>query len=187
LACARAKFFRRFLTIVNFNQPISSKTATSKVSFAWWHQLSQRDRRAVLGMACVLLPVLVWWLGVAPALRILRAAPVQQAKLQTQWQTMQQMAEQAASLKQVVPLSYAASKAALEAGTQKHLGDRAKLQMTASQATVLLTQVPAADLAQWLADVRQNARLTPMRTKLQADAQQKWSGTVDFQWTGNGA
>ena len=54
-----------------------------------WVTLSRREQHLLGWGAAVLLLATLWWVGIAPALRILHEAPAQQAALDAQRQRMQ--------------------------------------------------------------------------------------------------
>ena len=60
-----------------------------------WATLSGREQRLLGWGACVLLLATLWWVGIAPALQILKEAPAQQAALDAQWQHMQALQAEA--------------------------------------------------------------------------------------------
>ena len=121
-------------------------------------RLSPRERQAVLIALWVVGLVLLWWLAVGPALTTLREAPARHARLDAQLGQMQRMAASATALR-------SESTAQLSV-----LGDRA---------TATLRGTPPAALAQWLAQVRINARLLPLESQLTRDpATSGWNGTV---------
>ena len=68
---------------------------------------------------------------------------------------------------------------ALEQATTTTLAGTAQLQVQGDRATVTLRGTPPDALAQWLAQVRINARLLPLETQLTRDpATSGWNGTV---------
>jgi general secretion pathway protein M len=132
--------------------------------------------------ASALTVALLWWGLLAPALSILRQAPAQHAALDAQLQTMQALAERARTLKAQPLLSRDDSLRALEQATALHLKQAGALKFMGDQATVTLPATSATTLANWLADVRSNARLTPTEarlTKVNA-TQATWQGSVVF-------
>ena len=64
----------------------------------WWSALASRERALLQLTLVVVLGALVWWVGLAPALRTVRAAPAQLETLDQQWLAMQNLAAQARSL-----------------------------------------------------------------------------------------
>lgn len=155
----------------------------------WLATRAPRERQALLAMTWVLGLALLWSVGIAPAWRTLKEAPVQQARLVPQLQTMRAQAAQALALKNANPTQpkRVDNQRALMEATQRHLGPQITPQIQGEQATVVLQSVPATALATWLEDVRINARLTPSDVRLtrQPTAPTKapstevnWSGTV---------
>lgn len=144
-------------------------------------RLSPRERQAVLIALWVVGLGLLWWLAVAPALTTLREAPARHARLDAQIGQMQRMAAAANALR-----SESTAQApgrdqvlrAVEAATAT-LGPTAQLSVLGDRATATLRGTPPAALAQWLAQVRINARLLPLETQLTRDpATSGWNGTV---------
>jgi len=142
-----------------------------------WQQLSGRERRGVAVAGAVLLLALVYALGVAPARKVLAAAPAQHRSLDAQLQHMQQLQQQAQSLRAQAPLSANQARAALEQSI-KPLGASAHSAVQAERVTVTFNNVAADALSQWLANVRQNARISPSDAHLKRNAQGGWDGSV---------
>jgi general secretion pathway protein M len=116
--------------------------------------------------ALVIALALLWWVGLAPALRTLRAAGEQRAALQAQASQMQEMARQAQALKDAPRMNQAEALRLLEAAMRQRLGASAKLSVAGERATVTLKDAPAASLAAWLADARANAHAKPLQARL---------------------
>ena len=150
-------------------------------------RLSTRERRAVLTAVWVVGLGLLWWLAVAPALTTLREAPERHARLDAELNQMQRMAAAASALRAestAQPPGREAVQRALEAATGL-LGGTAQLAVQGDRATATLRGTSPAALAQWLAQVRINARLLPLETQLTRDATTgNWSGTVVFSGPG---
>ncbi|GAB4217018.1 MAG: hypothetical protein Fur007_18230 [Rhodoferax sp.] len=146
---------------------------------ARWAALSAREQATVRWAAWIVGLALVVQAVVLPAWRVLRSAPAQHAALQAQWQTMQRLAAQARALQALPRLDAAETRRALQA-TLVTLGPGAQLSESMDRLTVRLTAVPAAALAQWLTQVRQDAQIAPASAQAQRDAQGRWSGQVVF-------
>lgn len=144
-------------------------------------RLSPRERKAVLIAGWVVGLGLVWWLAVAPALATLREAPERHTRLDVQLSQMQGMAATANALRSesdAQPPGRDAVLRALEAATAP-LGTTVQLSVLGDRATATLRGTAPAALAQWLAQVRINARLLPLETRLARDAATGgWTGTV---------
>lgn len=145
----------------------------------WWTQRAPREQR-MLGIALALVAVaLLWWLGVAPALRSLRQWETQSLQLQTQLQTMRGLQAEAQGLQAQPPLSTAAAQQALQ-GTLGALESSGGLVVQGTLATVTLRGTSPQALAQWLARVRTEARLAPSQASLSRDTKGGWSGTLQL-------
>jgi general secretion pathway protein M len=135
-----------------------------------WTALSLREQRLLTLAAGVLSLAGLWWLGLAPALRTLQQAPAQQAQWDAQWQHLTALQAQAQALQKLPRMTQAAALKALQNVTTERLGTHAKLTTTGDRCTVTLTQVTPEALAQWLAQVRTQARAVPVEVKLQRAA-----------------
>jgi len=142
-----------------------------------WQQLSRREQRWLALAVAVLAFALVYALGIAPARKVLAAAPEQHRKLDAQLQQMHQLQQQAQSLRAQAPLSADEARVALEQSV-KPLGASAQMAVQATRVTVTFNNVTADPLAQWLANVRQNARISPTDAHLKRNAQGGWDGSV---------
>lgn len=144
-------------------------------------RLSSRERKAVLIALWTVGLGLLWWVAIAPALTTLREAPARHARLDAQLGQMQRMAATANALRSETaaqPPGRDEVLRALEAANTS-LGTTAQLSVLGDRATVTLRSTPPAALAQWLAQVRINARLLPLETRLTRDpASNGWNGTV---------
>lgn len=144
-------------------------------------RLSPRERRSVLGAAWVVGLGLLWWLALAPALTTLSEAPGRHARLDAELNQMQRMASTASALRadtNTQPPGREAVQRALEAATAS-LGGTAQLSVQGDRATATLRGTSPTALAQWLAQVRINARLLPLDAQITRDPTTgHWSGTV---------
>lgn len=135
-----------------------------------WQALSAREQLWLRGGAVVLLLAVLWWVALAPALRVLREAPAQQALLDAQWQELQDLQAQARRLQQSPRMTQAEALMALKNATTEHLGANTQLQTVGDRCTVTLRDVSAPALARWLAQVRTQARAVPVQAQLQRSA-----------------
>lgn len=156
-----------------------------------WARLAPRERLAVGVASTVVGLALLWWLGVAPALATLRQAPAQHQQLDAQLTQMRQMAATAEGLRgqnKAQALSPASARDALEQATTATLAGTAQLSVQGDRATVTLRGTPPDALAQWLAQVRINARVVPVQADLQrSDAPAGWTGQLVLAGPGLGA
>ena len=158
-------------------------TRTAPAPAAWkaplvarWRALSERDRRAAVIAGAAIVLLLVWWIGVQPALRTVRAAPAQIDRLDAQLQTMQRQAAEAAELRGTAPLTAAQSTAALQAATAR-LGARGRLVVAGERATLTVNGATGAQLRDWLSEARSGARARPLQAQFMRSPQ-GYSGTL---------
>lgn len=137
--------------------------------FMRWNSLASRERSLIAAALALVTVALIWWVGIAPALAKLGAAREAAPQVQAQLQLMRAQASEAASLKAQRSLSYDESLRALESSV-KALGSGATLSVSNERASVSLRAVSGDALAQWLAQIRANARLVPTELKLQKSA-----------------
>ncbi|MDZ4188479.1 MAG: type II secretion system protein GspM, partial [Hydrogenophaga sp.] len=145
--------------------PIARWIAPLQATFA---RLAPREQRAVTLAAWVVGLGLLWWLAVAPALQTLRQAPERHARLDAQLSQMRSMASSAESLRAqnaAKPLGRDDALRALEQATTD-LAGTAQLSVLGDRATLTLKNTPPDALAQWLSQVRVNARLMPLEAQL---------------------
>lgn len=166
---------------------------------AWWPSLALREQRLVQGMVALLLLALLWWVGLAPALRTLATAPAAHAELDAQLQRMSALQIQARALQSQPRASRDEALRAIESSVQQSLGGNAQMQVAGAGEGVLVTLrgTSADGLAQWLAQARGNARAVPREVHLTrsqagaapaprgataapvpADALVRWDGTL---------
>lgn len=154
-------------------------------------RLSPREQRAVTIAAGVVGLGLLWWLAVAPALATLRQAPERHSQLDAQLGQMRRMAATAESLRSqntAQPLTRDAVLRALEQATTSSLAGTGQLAVQGDRATVTLRGTPPAALAQWLSQVRINARLVPVQTELKHTAAPAgWNGQLVLAGPGLGS
>ena len=138
-----------------------------------WGGLASRERVMVGSAMALVAAALLWWVGISPALNQLRQARAAAPALDAQLQSMRAQAAEATSLKAQRSLSYDESLRSLEASV-KTLGAAANsggtLSVSDSRASVALRGVSGDALAQFLAQVRSNARLVPSELRLKQAA-----------------
>lgn len=147
-----------------------------------WATLDSRERTLVIIAASVVGVALLWWIGVAPALKTLRQADAQQRALAAQVQKMQSLQAQAQAIQSQPKISRDDAMRALEASV-KGLGPTAQLNVAGDRATVTLRNTAADALARWLSQARVNARAIPSEARLIRSAAPPggpaaWDGTV---------
>jgi general secretion pathway protein M len=142
----------------------------AQVARAWWRSLAVREKRLFLAGATVLGLYLAWAVAVQPAWRTIARASAERDALETQWQTMQRLAEEAQQLRAAPRVSQPQAVAALEAATAR-LGPAGRLALQGDRAVLTLNGVEPRQLREWLAEVRAGARARPVEATLQRGAQ----------------
>lgn len=145
-----------------------------------WRTVSPREQRLVKLALGVLALALLWWVALAPALAVLKAAPQQHQALDAQNQQMQQLQAQALALRAQPVISAMEARRALE-DALKPLGASAQMVVQVERVTVTLKGVAPDALAQWLATARQNARSVPTEARLTRNPAGAWDGTLVLQ------
>ena len=146
---------------------------------ARWQAASGRERRLLLLALSVIGLSLLWWLGVAPALAVLRSADAQHQAQDTQLQQMLRLQAQARALQALPTLDASEARRALDTSL-KLLGNSAQVTAQMDRLTVTLKGQDAPALAQWLGVVRQNAHLTPTEVHLKRATASTWDGSLVF-------
>lgn len=163
--------------------PVDAAPAAGQLR-AWWLGLATRERRLVSLTALFVGLALVWWVALAPAIATLRSASSQMPKLETGVRHMQALKVQAQAMIAQPQLPPQEVRRLLETSTSQTLGAAAQMQVSADRATVVLKNVPPDVLAQWLVQIRANARLVPLEVRLTRNAHTGagrgwgWDGSV---------
>lgn len=133
---------------------------------AAWRRLAERERLALQVAGAVFVLVLGVLLFVNPALKTLREAPQQLARLDAELARMQSWAAEAERLRGQSPVNRAQAEAALQAATEL-LGAEARLIVQGERATLNFSNLGADKLAAWLAEARSAARARAIEANLQ--------------------
>lgn len=141
-----------------------------------WATLPQRERTGVSMAAIGVGILIVWWIGIAPALRALRETPAQIDSLDIQLQSMQRMAVEARELRGAAPVPASQAAAALKSATDR-LGDKGRIAVQNDRATLTLSGVTGETLRAWLTEARSGARARPIEAQL-TRGPQGYAGTI---------
>ena len=144
---------------------------------ARWAAMAPRERRMLTVMAWLLGITLVLLLGVRPAWKTLQQTPVQLREVNAVLEDMQRQAAEVKTLRQMPVVPPAQAEAALRSATER-LGEGAKIRVLPDRTVVTLTKVAGADLAQWLAEARANARARPVEANFAQIEPGVYSGTI---------
>lgn len=143
-----------------------------------WAALAPREQALVAAAAGVVGLALVWWIAIGPALATLRSADAQHRALDAQLQNMRRLQAQARAMQAQPRQSKDESMRQLEAAIRQQLGTSARYSIAGDRVTVTLSNAPAPALAQWLAQVRANARAIVGEARLARSAAGGWDGTL---------
>ncbi|MBS0339950.1 MAG: type II secretion system protein M [Proteobacteria bacterium] len=135
---------------------------------ARWKALEARERQLVALCAGLIGLALVWWIVFAPALKTLRQAPAEHAKLDAQLQQMTTLQAQAKALQAQPRANREEATKALESSVHAGLGPSSQMQQQGGGegVNVVIRGVSAEALATWLAQARGNARAVPREVHL---------------------
>lgn len=141
---------------------------TLKQLQARWASLEARERRLVAICAALVGLALVWWIVLAPALKTLRQAPAEHARLDAQLQQMTTLQAQAKALQSQPRANRDEAVKALEGSVRAGLGPSSQIQQQGGGdgVNVVIRGVSAEALAAWLAQARGNARAVPREVHL---------------------
>ena len=143
-----------------------------------WATLAPREQALVAAAAALVALALLWWIALAPAVGTLRSAEEQHRVLDQQLQHMRRLQAQAKAMQSQPRLGQEEALRQLEAAIRQQLGLSARHAIAGERVTVTLTNAPAAALAQWLSQVRTNARAIPGEARLTRNAAGGWDGTL---------
>lgn len=157
-----------------------SPTAASlrQQASAWWTARTQRERQMVAVVVFVLVAFAIWVLLVQPPLRVAREAPEQLDRLEAQYQQMQRVAAESATLRGAPRVTPTQAVTALKAATDR-LGGNARLALQSDRATLTVTGVSPDALRAWLVEARNGARARPVEAQLQRAAS-GYNGTLSM-------
>lgn len=135
----------------------------------FWLQRTPREKQLLRLAGTLGVLVALWQLALAPAWQTWQEAPAQQARLDAQTQTMQQLKAQAQSLQTPQAISRVESVQWLESNLAE-LGPGSKVSVQGERATLSLDAAPAEALARWLSLARERALAMPEQAQLQSGA-----------------
>jgi general secretion pathway protein M len=144
---------------------------------SYWRQLKVNERRLISVAFWVILAALLWLFAIAPALKTIKEAPEQHRALDAKLQSMRTMAIEAKGLQSQPKLAFDDAQKALQSAVTQRFGSAAQLNLTGERASLTLKNANPQELAQWLTQVRVNARALPSEAKLNKSGD-GWDGTL---------
>jgi general secretion pathway protein M len=145
---------------------------------ARWAGLAPREQAMVAAATALVVLALLWWIALAPALATLRIAGEQHRTLDTQLQHVQRLQAQAKAMQAQPRQGHEEAMRQLEQAIRQQLGVSARYSIAGERVTVTLSNTPAPALAQWLTQVRSNARALPGEARLTRNAAGGWDGSL---------
>ena len=145
---------------------------------ARWQALAPREQALLVAAGALVVLALLWWVALAPAVGMLRSAEEQHRTLDQQLLQMRRLQAQAKAMQSQPRQSQEEALRQLEATVREQLGPSARYSIAGERVTVTLANTPAAALAQWLSQVRTNARAIPGEARLVRNAAGGWDGTL---------
>jgi general secretion pathway protein M len=145
---------------------------------ARWAALAPREQTLVASAAGLIALAVLWWVALAPALSTLRSAEIQHRTIDTQVQHMLRLQSQAKAMQAQPRQSHDDAMRQLEQAIRQQLGVSARYAIAGDRVTVTLSNTPAPALAQWLSQVRANARALPGEARLTRNAGGGWDGSL---------
>ena len=128
-----------------------------------WQALSPREQRGVSVLGALLGVLLVWFIAIAPALNTLRESDNRRAHIGQQQAHMLALQAQAQALQTRTPLARDEALRNLQGLTPSA---QIQLNVQGDRVAVQLKAVPAAALANWLAQARSQAQALPVEAHL---------------------
>lgn len=145
---------------------------------ARWNGLAAREKTLVLAAAGLVALALVWWVALGPAIATLRGAASQHRALDAQLQQMLRLQAQAQAMQSQPRQTHDEALRQLELAIRQQLGTSARYTIAGDRVTVTLTGASSPALAQWLSQVRINARALPGEARLTRNAAGAWDGSI---------
>jgi len=130
---------------------------------ARWQALSPREQRWVAMLGALVGVLLFWAIAMAPALHTLRDSAQRRAQINQQQAQMLALQAQAQTLQTRLPLSREEALRNLQSLTPNA---QVQLNVQGDRVAVQLKAVPAATLANWLTQARQQAQALPVEAHL---------------------
>jgi len=145
---------------------------------ARWAALAPRERTLVAAAVGLVALALLWWVALGPALFTLRGAEARHRELDAQLAHMQRLQAQARAMQALPRQNPDEALRQLEVAIRQQLGTSARYNIAGDRVTVTLANAQPAPLAQWLSQVRTNARAIPGEARLTRNAAGGWDGSV---------
>ena len=155
---------------------MSALTSLRAQANSRWQALSPREQRGISVLGALLAVLLFWSIAIAPALNTLRDSDNRRALIGQQQANMLALQAQAQALQTRTPLARDEALRNLQGLTP---GAQMQLNVQGDRVTVQLKAVPAATLANWLAQARSQAQALPVEAHLtRSNTAMTWDGSL---------
>lgn len=155
---------------------MSALTSLRAQAASRWQALNPREQRSMSVLAALLAVLIFWSLAIAPALNTLRDSDNRRALIGQQQANMLALQAQAQALQTRTPLARDEALRNLQGLTP---GAQMQLNVQGDRVTVQLKAVPAATLANWLAQARSQAQALPVEAHLtRGSTAMTWDGSL---------
>jgi general secretion pathway protein M len=145
---------------------------------ARWQRLAPREKLLVGGAIGLVAATLIWLIAIGPALVTLRTAEEQHRAVDAQVQRMRSLQTQAQAMQGQPKQNHEEALRQLELSVRQRLGTTARMVVAGDRVTVTLSGTAGDALAQWLTQVRMNARALPGEANLLRNSGGLWEGTL---------
>jgi general secretion pathway protein M len=155
---------------------MSALTSLRAQANSRWQALSPREQRGISVLGAVLAALIFWSLAITHALNALRDSDNRRALIGQQQANMLALQAQAQALQTRTPLARDEALRNLQGLTP---GAQMQLNVQGDRVTVQLKAVPAATLANWLAQARSQAQALPVEAHLtRGSTAMTWDGSL---------
>jgi len=155
---------------------MSALTSLRAQANSRWQALSPREQRGISVLGALLAVLIFWSLAIAPALNTLRDSDNRRALIGQQQANMLALQALAQALQTRTPLARDEALRNLQGLTP---GAQMQLNVQGDRVTVQLKAVPAATLANWLAQARSQAQALPVEAHLtRGSTAMTWDGSL---------
>jgi general secretion pathway protein M len=143
----------------------------------YWRQLKTSERRLIFAAFWIIFLALLWWLAIAPAIKIIKTSPNEHQVLDVKLQAMRMLSSEAKNLQSQPKLNFDEAQRALQNSVTQRLGNTAQLNLAGERATLTLKAAAPQEIAAWLTQSRVNAHTLPIEVKLTRNGE-NWDGTL---------
>jgi general secretion pathway protein M len=155
---------------------MSALTSLRAQAASRWQTLSPREQRGISVLGALLAVLLFWSIAIAPALNTLRDSDNHRAQIGQQQAHMLALQAQAQALQTRTTLARDEALRNLQGLTPSA---QMQLNVQGDRVTVQLKAVPAATLANWLAQARNQAQALPVEAHLtRSNTAMTWDGSL---------